>query len=135
MPRIIALLLLISLAAVAEDQIRSFPIPTIVALGKELYLRDHMAAVAFDALFAAEPDAQKRPIRGWITEVEKDNRRVYFIQEQEAQYSLAYIANFQGSGTPRIVDKAGAALPDPIAKRFAARRAAIAAIPNFMTPT
>ena len=133
MRRLLVLLLFVAVTATADDTIRSFPIPTIVALGKELYRRDQMTATAYDALFAAHPEAQKLPIKGWITEADKDFRRVYFIQERESQYSLAYIATFHERGVPQIEDKQGAALPDFVAKRFAARRAAIAAIPKFMT--
>lgn len=127
------LLCAVAFTAAAEDAIRDFPIPTIVALGKELYLRDHLAATAFDALLAAHPEAEKVPIKGWITEADKEHRRVFFIQEVDAKFSLAYIATFAEKGKPQIEDKQGAALPEPVAKRFAARRAAVAAIPKFMT--
>ncbi len=133
MRKLLVLILLVAVTATADDTIRAFPIPTIVGLGKELYRRDQMAATAFDALFAAHPEAQKLPIKGWITEDDKDHQRVYFVQERDSHYSLAYIATFQERGEPQIEDKQGAALPDLVAKRFAARRAAIAAIPKFMT--
>ena len=129
----LVLILFIAVAAIAEDNIRSFPIPTIVALGKELYRRDQMAATAFDTLFAAYPKARELPLRGWITQADKENQRVYFIQERDAHYSLAYTVTFQGQGAPTIEDWQGAALPDFVAIRFAARRAAIRAIPKFMT--
>lgn len=132
------LLFLISFIAVsaiaADDPIRSFPIPTLEALGKELHMRDQMAALAFDALFEAHPEAKERPIKGWITEATEDLHRVYFVQEQdESRYTLAYIATFQETATPSIEDKKGAELPKFVADRFAARRAAIEAITNFWT--
>lgn len=133
MRKLIVFLLFFAVTATADDSIRSFPIPTIVALGKELYRRDQMAATAFDALFATHPEAEKLPIKGWITEATKDHQRVYFVQERDSQCSLAYVATFQERGEPKIEDKEGVALPDDVAKRFAARQAAIAAIPKFMT--
>ena len=135
MRKLLFLILLVALSAAADDTIRSFSIPTIVALGKDLYRRDYMAATAFDALFAAHPEAKKLPIEGWITNSDKEHQRVYFIQERDSHYSLAYIATFRGRREPQIEDKQGTALPDLVAKRFAARRAAIAAIPVFMAKT
>lgn len=128
----LALICFVAATAIADDGIRSFPIPTIVALGKELYRRDHMASTAFDALFAAYPKAQELPLRGWITQADKENQRVYFIQERDAHYSLAYVATFRGDAAPAIEDSQGATLPEFVAKRFLARRAAVAAIPKFM---
>ena len=131
--RKLLLLLFIAAIANAEDKIREFPIPTIVALGKELYQRDMMAATATDALFEAHPKAQQMPIRGWVTEINKEGRRVYFIQEQDSKLSLAFTVTFQMQGAPKVDDTQGAALPDSVAKRFTARRTATAAIPKFMT--
>lgn len=133
MRKLLLLFLFITACAIAEDKIREFPIPTIVALGKELYQRDAMAAAAFDALFDTHPEAQNLPVRGWITEITKENRRVYFVQERESKYSLAFVATFQKEGVPKIEDGHGAALPDFVAKRFTARGTARTAIPKFMT--
>src|SRR5687768_2915416 len=132
MRKLLILISCVAVTAIAEDRIRSFPIPTIVALGKELYRRDQMAATASDALFAAHPEARKVSIRGWITQSDKEHQRVYFIQERDSHFSLAYIATFQAQGAPQIEDQKGAALPGFVAKRFAARGAAIQAIPKFM---
>jgi hypothetical protein len=117
----------------AEEGIRPLPLATIVALGKELYLRDKLAATAFDTLFEIYPKAEEQGIKGWITELGKEEQRVYFIQEQKGTPTLAYLATFQKSGPPKIENKSGAELPKAVASRFKARQAAIEAIPKFMT--
>jgi hypothetical protein len=117
----------------AEEGIRALPVATIVALGKELYLRDQLAATAFDTLFEAYPKAEQQEIKGWITEIGKDEQRVYFIQEQKGRRSLAYVATFRKKEAPKVEDAKGAELPRVVASRFKARQAAIEAIPKFMT--
>jgi hypothetical protein len=132
MTRFFAFLLVValtSLCARAEDSIRAFPIATIEALGQDLYLRDQLASKAFDVLFEKHPEAQKQAIRGWITQADKETRRVYFIQDEEGQFKLAYTATYPAEGEPVIEDGHAAPLPDFVAKRYAARRAALAAIP------
>lgn len=133
--RIPTIVFLLTAMAVADEPIRALPLPTIVQLGKELYLRDKMAASAFDALFAAEPGAGKLPLRGWITELDPEHPRVYLIQQRDGLDTLAYTVTFHPPEAPKVENKQGAPLPDFVAKRFAARLAAIAAIPKFMTKT
>lgn len=135
MSKLLLLFLLAGLAAQADEAIREFPIATIEALGQDLYRRDQMAATAFDTLFAEQPKAREAPIRGWITQVDKERQAVYFIQEQDSQYAVAYLANFHGQGPPEIADGRGAALPDFVAVRYAARRTAIEAVRKFLTRT
>ncbi len=125
-------LLFVAAAAQAEDLIRDFPIPTIVALGKELYLRDQLASDAFDALLATHPEAKERPVRGWITQADKDAECVYVVQEYGSEASLAYTVAFPERHAPKVEDQHGAGLPDFVAKRYAARKAALAAIPKRM---
>src|SRR5262245_34251809 len=108
----LALIFFVVATAAAEESIRSFPIPTIVALGKDLYHRDHMAATAFDALFAAHPKAREEPIKGWITQADKNKQCVYLIEERDSHYSLAYTVTFHGNDAPTIEDREGTALPD-----------------------
>ena len=119
-------------SALAGDTIRPFPLPVIMALGVELYQRDKIASDGFDALFAAHPEAQKLPLRGWITQYDKTTRRVFFVQGAEGEPpALAYTLTFLPKGAPKIEDGHGAPLPEFVAKRYAARQAAIAAIKNF----
>jgi hypothetical protein len=84
------------------------------------------------ALFAARPEDPRLPIRGRITQADKD-RSGCIYPGAESQYSLAFTATFQKRGEPQIEDQRGAALPRLVEQRFAARRAAIAAVPKFMT--
>lgn len=133
MKSLLVFILLIAGNTMAEDSIRAFPISTLEKLGKELYLRDQMAGRAFDTLFTSHPEAKEAPIKGWITEVSKEHRRVYFVQERESLKSLAYVATFQDSGEPQVEARNGAMLPEFVAKRFKARSAAIEAIPKLFT--
>lgn len=129
---VIILLLVSTLTSRAEEGIQELPLPTIIALGKELYKRDQIASVATDALLAAKPEARSVPVRGWITHSENDVPRVYFIQERDSKFSLAYTVTFQEKAAPTIEDHKGADLPEAVARRFSARQAALAAIPRFM---
>lgn len=131
---VVAILLLIStLTSRAEESIQELSLPTIKALGKELYQRDQVASAATDVLLAAKPEARSVPVRGWITHSENDVQRVYFIQERDSKISLAYSVTFHEKTAPKIEDHKGADLPEPVARRFTARQAALAAIPKFMT--
>jgi hypothetical protein len=119
-------------AAVAGDAIRSFPLPTIVALGVKLYQQDKIASDASDFLFTSHPEAQKLPLRGWITEYDETVRRVFFVQGPDDQHpSLAYTVTVLLDGSAKVKEDNGSPLPDSIAKRYAARQAAIAAMPKF----
>jgi hypothetical protein len=119
-------------AAWAGDTIRSFPLPTIVALGVKLYQQDKIAADAFDFLFSARPEAKVLPLRGWITQSDQSIKRVYFIQGPDDQHpSLAYTLTLVANGSAKIAEGHGDPLPDFVAKRYTARKAAIAAIPKF----
>ena len=134
MKRILPLLLLWLLAtvAVADDAIRPFPLPTIVALGVKLYQQDKIASDGFDFLFTSRPEAQRLQLRGWITQNDETGRRVYFIQGPDDQHpSLAYTLTLMTDGSAKVADQRGDPLPDSVAKRYTARRAAIAAIPAF----
>lgn len=130
---LIILLLLIPVAASAAEGIREFPVETIVALGKELYQRDEMAAKATDALLAADTNVKDVPMVGWVTQLDKEHQRVFFIQKKDGKQSLAYVVTFPEKGAPKVENKQGDALPDYAANRLAARDAAIKAIPKFMT--
>lgn len=132
MRKYLLLFLIFSDVVLAEDSIRSFPVETIAALGRELFRRDQMAAIATDVLMAGQPEAREVPIKGWITEPGVEKGRVYFVQKEGAQLSLAYVVTFPEKGEPRIEDQRGAALPPYVATRYAARESAIAAIPKFM---
>lgn len=112
--------------------IRDFPITTIETLGEQLYRQDVMAATAFDTLFAAHPEAQQIPIRGWITESNADAQRVFILQEKDAKQSLAFIINFPKDSPPAVEAHLGEPLTPFIKTRLAARRTAIEAIPKFM---
>ena len=132
--RILPLLIMafVATAALAEDAIRSFPLPTIVALGVQLYQQDKVASDGFDYLFSSRPEAQKVQLRGWITEYTPENRRVYFIQGPDEQHpSLAYTLTLLTDGSAKVAERRGDPLPDFVAKRYAARQAAIASIPKF----
>jgi len=119
-------------AALAEDAIRPFPLPVIVHLGVKLYQQDKIASDAFDFLFTSHPEAKKLQLRGWITEYEGENRRVYFIQGSDEQHpSLAYTLTLSPDGGTKVADRRGDPLPDFVARRYAARQAAIASIPKF----
>jgi hypothetical protein len=134
MKRILPILIMafVATAALAEDAIRSFPLPTIVNLGIRLYQQDKIASDAFDFLFTSHPEAQKLQLRGWITEYRDDNRRVYIIQGSDEQHpSLAYMLTLLTDGSTKVADRRGDPLPDFVAKRYAARQAAIASIHNL----
>jgi hypothetical protein len=60
---------------------------------------------------------------------------VFLIREQDSKLSLAYVVSFAEPDPPKVEEGHGAELPDFVAKRYAARQAAIAAIPKFMTKT
>jgi hypothetical protein len=135
LPFLLAILSLTTGLRAEEEGIRPFPIPVIEQLGKELFRRDEMAARAFDLLFESHPESKQAPIRGWVTEYNKERRFVYFIQERDSKLSLAYSIDFQKQDAPKIEDRAGIPLPEAVARRFSARKTAIDAIPNFMTKT
>src|SRR4051812_29459100 len=96
---------LLGVAAQAGEGIRAFPIPTIAALGRELYRRDQSAADATDILMDAVPNAGGRPVRGWITELAEHEVRVFFIQEKEAKLSLAYVVTLPEKGKALLEDR------------------------------
>jgi hypothetical protein len=117
---------------VAGDAIRSFPLPTIVALGVKLYQQDKIASDGADFLSTSHPEAQKLQLRGWITQYDETIRRVFFIQGPDDQHpSLAYTLTLLADGSAKIKEGSGDPLPDSVAKRYTARQAAIAAIPKF----
>jgi hypothetical protein len=134
MIRILPLLMIwfVATAAVAGDEIRSFTLPTIVNLGVKLYQQDKIASDGFEFLFTSHPAAKTLPLRGWITECDETNRRVFFIQGVDEQHpTLAYTLTLLRDGSAKVSDGRGDPLPDFVAKRYAARQAAIAAIPKF----
>jgi len=134
MIRILPLLMMWFMAtvAVAADSIRSFQLPTIVALGIQLYQQDKVASDGFDFLFSSHPEAKKLPLRGWITQYDATVRRVFFIQVPDDQPpSLAYTVTLLTDGSAKVAEGRGDPLPDFAAKRYVARRSAIAAIPKF----
>lgn len=116
-------------------EIRAFPIPTIVSLGKELYRRDHLAAEAFDALFEDAVGAKKQPLTGWVTELGEKQQRVYLMQTVDGKSSLAYVVEFTDDKAPRVTDQRGAAIPEAVAVRYHARQTAIAAVKDRLTRT
>jgi hypothetical protein len=132
--RILPLLIVwfVANVAAAGDAIRSFPLPTIVDLGVHLYQQDKVASDGFDFLFTSHPEAQKLQLRGWITQNDDTGRRVFVIQGPDDQHpSLAYTLTLLTDGSAKVAERRGDPLPDYVAKRYVARRAAIAAIPKF----
>jgi len=125
-------LFLFATSVLAADAIRQFPPRTIVALGVRLYQQDKLASDAFDALYTARPEAQKLPMRGWITEYEENSQRVYFLQARDGVHpSVVYTVTFAKNKLPRVDPFDSPDLPDYVAKRYPARQAAIAAIRKF----
>jgi hypothetical protein len=126
------MLWLATTAVWAGDTIRSFELSDIVHLGERLYQQDKIASDATDFLFTARPDAKVLPLRGWITQYEGSIKRVYFLQGTDDQRpSLAYTLTMVDNGLAKIAEGHGDPLPEFVAKRYKARKAAIAAIPKF----
>jgi hypothetical protein len=124
-------LLLISTLAFASGfagEIREFSIPTLERLGNELYRRDALAATASDLVLKTQPLAKSLKMRGWITELGKNENIVYWIAETASGPSLAYMVTFRGSAKPQVEDRRGQPLPPKIAVRYKARQTATEAL-------
>jgi hypothetical protein len=116
-----------------EPKIREFDLPTIEALGKELYRRDHMASEGTDLMLARHPEARQQPVKGWVSTVGGEASVVFFLQERDDRLSLAYTVTFPREAAPVVKDQIGEAVPEAVRTRYRARQTAIAAVPKLYT--
>lgn len=126
--RIILLALLLAGNAATGSEIREFSVPTLEKLGREISQRDEIAARAADLVLQTQPAAKVLKMRGWITDLGKDEDKVYLIADTPSGTLLAYAVGFPRSGKPQVEDKRGQPLPPDIALRYKARQTAIAAL-------
>jgi hypothetical protein len=128
----VAVLFVFTCGGFTQEVIRDFPLPTIEALGRKLYRQDFLAARAFDLVFEKHPDAQKLPLGGWVTESNATSERVFILERNGPLTHLAYVVDFPKEGSPVVTERRGEELPEFVATRLAARRAAVEAIPKFL---
>lgn len=123
-----AILLVVARNVLYASEIREFPIPILERLGNELSRRDSIAARGTDAVLQTQPAARAMKMRGWITELGKDEDKVHLIAQTSSGFVLAYTVTFHGTENPEVQDRRGQALPPNIAVRLKARNTASAAL-------
>ena len=132
LPAFLTAALFVLPARAEEPKIREFALKTIEDLGNELYLRDHLASEGTDLMLAQHPEAQRLPLKGWVSML-GDEQTVYFIQDRDGRTSLAYTIIFSSKGPPVVKDQVGEAVPEPVLVRYRARQTAITAVPKLYT--
>ncbi len=115
--------------------IREFNVPVLEKLGRELSRRDSIAARAADLVVETQPLSKSLKMRGWITELGRNEDTVYLIAETASGPTLAYTVQFRHSGKPAVQDVRGQPLPDGVAVRYRARQTAITALAGRLFKT
>jgi hypothetical protein len=117
-----------AVTALAGGQIREFGISTLERLGNELYYRDQIAAQSSELLLKTKPIVRSLKIRGWITDLQKEGKSVYWIADTPSGPSLAYKVTYRGLTDPDVEDVRGQPLPPAVAVRYKARQTAVDAL-------
>jgi hypothetical protein len=126
-PLVVATFLLLQTAAIAGE-IREFKIQTLEKLGNEISRRDEIAAKASDVVLETQPAARALKLRGWISELGKDEDKVHIITETASGPCLAYTVSFAGSKKPVVEDRRGESLPQNVAVRYKALQTTLVAL-------
>lgn len=116
---------------VEDAPIRSFDVPTVERLGRQMFVLDAMAAQASDAMKAAGHVKGKEDLRGWIVELTSAVGRVRYLRERNGTLEAAYDIDFVPGTAPHL---AVAASPLLTSEEIAQFNAQLLALNNIDRP-
>jgi hypothetical protein len=121
-------------ASPAPPTIRAFDIPTLEALGLEIYRQDTAAWVGTDALRAVVPDLKAAHLRGWIVVPHGVDERVRFLRDAGQGLEAGYDIDVDSQRHGTVSEPSDRHLtPDEIAA-FTARQTAAQNLPSVCRP-
>ncbi len=126
---LISLCCIASLYHLASAQpVKDFSLKKAEAIGKELYLRDNLAAIATDLMLAQGLDLSEYPLRGWVTELKGKTSVVTFVGDYDGEYRGVFEVRKKGKKPPVFLKILEQELTAYQLAAFTARMTATAAI-------
>lgn len=114
--------------------IRQFDLRTTERLGRAILRHDVAAARATDALLKTRPDPGKEGVVGWVVVEKGAADQVRFLRDTGSGPEAAYDVEVPARGEPKVSTPASRALAPEERTAFAARQAAVAAVPWACRP-
>lgn len=97
----------VCLSVLKANPVEDFTLAEVEALGKEIYERDTLAAVATDLMLAQGLDLSKYPLRGWVIERRRKLSVVTFVGDYDGEYRAVFEIRTKGKKPPvfSIIEK------------------------------
>ncbi|MBD5779915.1 hypothetical protein IEN85_10485 [Pelagicoccus sp. NFK12] len=113
------------------NPVEDFSVKDVEKLGKEIFERDQMAAVATDLMLAQGLDLSRYPLRGWVTERNGKNSLVTFVGDYDGEHLAIFQIEQKGKKAPSFSKVEKQALTRYQSAAFKARLLASGAFDEF----